>query len=157
MGLSIYNEEVKKWGQAHTQGAWVFVQFLLENQLEGQEILTIQFDEEKKTFHLTLNKYYIIIIFRDMLLCYGQDIVSRILTPIHIWRCTGNSNEAREFFNKYSSVNDYFLKIRKVILETEVPRRLELNHNLKIDSNCNVTLEEYPLTPEGIINSFIHR
>jgi dipeptidyl-peptidase-3 len=56
IGLSLYNDEVKKWGQAHTQGAWVFVQYLLENQISGQEILTVQFEEEQKQFHINLNK-----------------------------------------------------------------------------------------------------
>lgn len=57
IGLPLYNEEVKRWGQAHTQGAWVFVQFLLQNQLEGQEILIVTLEEDKKTFHINLNKY----------------------------------------------------------------------------------------------------
>jgi len=56
LGLSLYNEEVKRWGQAHTQGAWVFVQFLLENQVEGQEILTVTMNEEKNDFTINLNK-----------------------------------------------------------------------------------------------------
>ena len=56
IGLTMYNDEIKKWGQAHTQGAWVFTQYLLENQIQGQEILTIQLEEEKKTFHINLNK-----------------------------------------------------------------------------------------------------
>jgi hypothetical protein len=56
LGLPLYNDEVKRWGQAHTQGAWVFVQFLLEHQMQGQEILTLNFDEEKRQFSINLNK-----------------------------------------------------------------------------------------------------
>lgn len=149
MGLPLYNDELKKWGQAHTQGAWVFVQFLLENQMEGQEIVTLNYEEDKKNFAITLN--------RDMLLCYGQDIVSRILTPLHIWKCTGDDAPAREFFDKYSSVNDYFLKIRKIVVENQIPRRLELYHNLKLENNEVVNIETYPETIEGIIESFVDR
>ena len=56
LGLDLYNTEVKRWGQAHTQGAWIFVQFLLETQMEGQEILTIILDETKNDFTINLNK-----------------------------------------------------------------------------------------------------
>jgi dipeptidyl-peptidase-3 len=56
LGLNLYNEENKRWGQAHTQGAWIFLRFLLENQIEGQEILNIKLEEEKKLFHINLNK-----------------------------------------------------------------------------------------------------
>jgi dipeptidyl-peptidase III len=56
LGLNLYNTEVKRWGQAHTQGAWIFVQFLLDNQMEGQEILTVTMNEEKNDFSINLNK-----------------------------------------------------------------------------------------------------
>lgn len=56
IGLSLYNAENKKWGQAHTQGAFAFTMFILENQTKGKEILIVAVDEEKKTFEIKLNK-----------------------------------------------------------------------------------------------------
>jgi hypothetical protein len=56
LGLDLYNDDVKRWGQAHTQGAWIFTRFLLENQIEGQEILNIKLEEDKKQFHISLNR-----------------------------------------------------------------------------------------------------
>ena len=35
IGLQLYNETTKKWGQAHTQGTWVLVQFLIKFQTVG--------------------------------------------------------------------------------------------------------------------------
>jgi len=32
IGLPLYNPETKKWGQAHTQGAWVITQWIYKNQ-----------------------------------------------------------------------------------------------------------------------------
>jgi len=32
LGLQLFNAETKKWGQAHTQGAYVFTQYLYQNQ-----------------------------------------------------------------------------------------------------------------------------
>lgn len=30
LGLQLFNAETKKWGQAHTQGAYVFAQYLYQ-------------------------------------------------------------------------------------------------------------------------------
>ena len=32
LGLTLYNQETKKWGQAHTQGAFVFAMWIYKNQ-----------------------------------------------------------------------------------------------------------------------------
>ena len=33
LGLTLYNPEAKKWGQAHTQGAFVITMWLFKNQV----------------------------------------------------------------------------------------------------------------------------
>ncbi len=92
-----------------------------------------------------------------MILCFGQEIVSRMLMMLHIWKCIGDVDSTRNFFEKYSQIDEKFLKARKIIKGNEVPKRLQLFHNLEIDSDQNVTITEYPETMEGIINSFIDR
>lgn len=92
-----------------------------------------------------------------MIICYGQDLVSRILTPIHIWKCTGDAEEAKKFYDKYSTVNDYFLKIHKIICDINIPRRMELFHNLEMGTDGNVSIKQYPESMEGIINSYVDR
>lgn len=92
-----------------------------------------------------------------MIIYYGQEIVSRILTPLQIWKCTANSIDAKAFVHKYSDVNEHFLMIKKIIDDFKIPRRLELNHNIFIDEHTNVLVEEYPETMEGIIKSFVNR
>jgi len=44
IGLPLYNAESKKWGQAHTQGAFVFMQWILKNQ--KSKILEIEIVSE---------------------------------------------------------------------------------------------------------------
>jgi dipeptidyl-peptidase-3 len=92
-----------------------------------------------------------------MILCYGQDLITRILTPIHIWRCTGDFEQAKAFTEKYSAVNDHFLKIRKIIIDVNIPRRLELYHNLEIGTDSNINIKQYSDSLEGIINSYVDR
>jgi hypothetical protein len=49
-----YNEEENKW--TSLRGEYVFLKFLIENQLENQEILSLNFEDEKKEFSIILNK-----------------------------------------------------------------------------------------------------
>jgi dipeptidyl-peptidase-3 len=79
------------------------------------------------------------------------------MTHIHIWKCTGDVEEAKKFSNKYSMVNENFLKIRKIISDNSPPIRLQLYFNLEIDNNQEVTIKQYPESLEGIINSFVDR
>ena len=92
-----------------------------------------------------------------MILCYGQDLISRILTPIHIWKCSGDAEQAKLFTEKYSHVNEFFLKIRKLICDINIPRRLELFHNLELTTDGNICIKQYPDSLEGIINSYVER
>jgi dipeptidyl-peptidase-3 len=156
LSLSLYDEDTKKWGPCKNLPAWVFINFLLENQLENQEILIIHYEEEKKELKINLNKY-ICFNLRDMLMCYGLDIVTKMLRPLHIWKCLGNATEAKHFWDTYTAVNEKFIKIRKIVKENDIPRRLELYYNLELDQEGNVNIIEYPETMEGVIKSFVDR
>ena len=93
-----------------------------------------------------------------MILCYGHEILTRILIPLQIWMSTGNIEEAGNFYEKYSSVSDKFLKIKNLINDNFIPRRLQFFDNLELDeTNMNVEIKEYPETIEGIIQSFVDR
>ncbi len=92
-----------------------------------------------------------------MILCYGQEIVTKILTNIHVWKCTGDFKSAKEFSDKHSQVSDFFLKIRQIIIDSAIPRRLELYHNIEMDENNQIKIKTYSESLEGIINSFVDR
>jgi len=57
LGLELYNEELKSWGNTSAQGAWIFVNYLRENQIENQKILEINYTEESKSLEIILDKY----------------------------------------------------------------------------------------------------
>ena len=149
LGLHLFNKDNKKWGQAHTQGAWVFTHFILENQPQGEEIIKIVLDEENKTFTINVNK--------ENIIKHGKALVEKILTHLHIYKATGDFENAKIFYDKYSAVDEYYLKIREIVIANETPRRLELNHNLKMNDDKTISIVEYPETVEGIIQSFVDR
>ena len=93
-----------------------------------------------------------------MVLCYGNEMVTRIVIPLQIWMSTGNNQEAAVFFDKYSHVPETYLKTKKLFNENYNPRRLQLFDNLELDEQMqNVSVKEYPETIEGIIQSFVDR
>ena len=149
LGLPLYSKENKKWGQAHTQGAWVFTRFILENQPKGEEILKIELDEPNKTFMIKINK--------ENLMKHGKALVEKILTHLHIYKATGDYENAKKFYDKYSEVDDYYLKIREILLANETPRRIELYHNLKVNEDKTISIVEYPDTVLGVIESYVDR
>lgn len=150
IGLEYFNETNKSWGEAHTQGAWVFLSFVLENQIKGQEILAFTLEEEKKTFTININK--------EMILCYGHDLCEKLLINLNIWRCTGDSEVAKEFMNKHSEVDEFYIKIKKIVCDNLQPRTLDVYYNLFLNKeDTSVSLVEYPETMEGIIQSFVKR
>jgi hypothetical protein len=85
-------------------------------------------------------------------------MVTRMIIPIQIWMSTGNNEEAAMFFDKYSQVPEQYLKIKKLLNENFIPRRLQFFDNLELDDQTqNVYIKEYPETIEGIIQSFVDR
>lgn len=93
-----------------------------------------------------------------MILCYGHEMVKRILIPMQIWMSTGNNEEAALFFDKYSNVLEQYLKIKILFNENLIQRTLQLFDNLELDEQTqNVSVKEYPETIEGILQSFVDR
>ena len=115
-----------------------------------EEIFKLKISNDQKNFTLNINK--------DMLLCYGQQLISDILLKLHLWKCTGDVENARKFLSNYSEVKKEYLILRNIILENEHPHRIELNHNLMLNkTNNSVTITEYSERLEGIVESFVNR
>lgn len=146
-GLKFFNNNTNKWGQAHTQGSFVFSQFIIDNQKKEMPIITI--DLLDNDFKVTLSYQAI----KD----YGHDLVSKMLTMLNVWKSTANGESGRNFYNKYSSVNELFLKLREIVIEKSPKRMLTVNHNLKLNSNNEVEVIEYEESYKGIIKSYIDR
>ena len=52
------------------------------------------------------------------------------------------------------------LKLRKIVIDNKIPRRLELQPNILlnyVDSSCEIVYKDYEESFEGIIQSMIER
>lgn len=61
---------------------------------------------------------------------------------------------ASQFYSKYSEVDEFFLKVRELVISKKKPRRIELNNNLVRYNENVVEPQLYPESFEGIIKSF---
>lgn len=147
LGLKLYNPETGKWGQAHTQGNYVFGQFLLEKQ--KSPIVQVELNEEAKDFRIKVDK--------ELLYSEGREIITLFLSTLNAYKSAGASQVANEFYAKYSAVDDKFLKVREFVVAANIPRRIELNNNLRWFSQDEVHVQQYPECFEGIILSFADR
>ena len=93
-----------------------------------------------------------------ILLLSANLILSSIMPKLHIWKATGDVESASEFIEKYSQLDEKFLKIKHILDKTELPKTLYLFHNLVRDEeNDTIKYKEYPETLEGIIESNLDR
>lgn len=150
LGLKFFNDINNKWGQAHTQGAYVFTSFILNNQKKEKPILEIQINKEENDFVIVVNK--------ENLIEYGHDLVTEMLIKLNVWKATANDKAAREFYYEHSKVNEFMMKIRKIVIEKAPPRGLKINHNIEFnESQKEFYVKEYEDSCEGLITSYIER
>jgi len=147
LGLQLYNAETKKWGQAHTQGAYVFTQYIYQNQGDSKII----------SFEILENDDFRIHLDKELLFKEGQKHISDLLIILQTYKSSGATERAKAFYDKYSAVDEYFLKVRDIVINKKKPRRVELNNNLNRIDESQIEPVVYPETFEGIIQSYADR
>jgi len=72
LGLTLYNPAAKKWGQAHTQGAFVFAMWLYKNQ--KSKIVEFEIVGDNEDFLIHLNQ--------DNLVKEGKELIRQLLVVL---------------------------------------------------------------------------
>lgn len=147
LGLTLYNPEAKKWGQAHTQGAYVFAMWIYKNQKSKIVDFEILGDDEDFLIHLD----------EKLLVSEGKGLIERLLMVIQTYKSSGAADRGTAFYKEYSTVDDYFLRVRAIVLRKKKPRRVEVNNNLLRYSETAVEVQGYPESLEGVILSYADR
>ena len=75
-------------------------------------------EEGKDSFNLSIN--------RERLRTTGFKALSDFLHKLHVYKSIGDFDAAKKFFDHYSQVDEFFLKIRDIVINNKKPRRLEL-------------------------------
>ena len=165
IGLPLYNPATKTWGQAHTNGAFVFTSYMLENQDPENKCIDVVVKPVDKNAmtpqeaeRFKGDEMFEIVMNVDNIMDEGngRKLLRDLVMKVNTYKCIGDVEEGTKFYVHYSQVSEKFLKVRDIVLRNRQARRLVLNHNLKKEGDDIKTIH-YPHTIEGLIDSFRDR
>ena len=133
----IPKEEIKKEEEIKTQ----------KEDDKKEEVKNVKNEKISNKYEIELN------LDKDMILCYGQEFISKFINQFHIWKCIGDVKSATEFINKYSEVSEKDKNLKK----QHLPEKLYLYSNIIKEKDDSYRVKQYPDQLEGIIQSYIDR
>ncbi|CCL99112.1 uncharacterized protein FIBRA_01126 [Fibroporia radiculosa] len=146
--LEFYDPATKKHGQAHMQARLGITQFLIKSGIAHLE--------EVRGANGTLENLYIRVD-KQKVLTQGREIVGKLLVELQVRKSTADGPGARTYYTELTTpLLGWDGEIRDIVLKKKLPRKIFVQPNTFIE-NGEVVLKEYPLTPAGVIESFIER
>ncbi|KAH7930761.1 dipeptidyl-peptidase III [Leucogyrophana mollusca] len=146
--LEFYDPATGKHGQAHMQARLGITLHLIK---EGLVRL-----EEVRAADGTLENLYVRLD-RKKVLAEGQAVAGKLLLELQVRKSTADGPGAREFYTKLTTpLPGWEGEIRDLVLKKKLPRKIMLQPNTFV-TDGEVVLKEYPLTPAGVIESYIER
>ena len=67
---------------------------------------------------------------QENLMKEGKQLIREFLIILQTYKSSGAVERATKFYSKYSHVDEFFLKVRDLVISRKKPRRIELNNNL---------------------------
>ncbi|KAG1772666.1 peptidase family M49-domain-containing protein [Suillus occidentalis] len=146
--LEFYDPATKKHGQAHMQARLGITQHMIK---EG--LVTL---EEVRGADNSLENLYIRLD-RQKCLAHGQAVAGKLLIDLQVRKSTADGAGARDFYTQLTTpLPGWDGEIRDIVLKKKQPRKLMLQPNTFVVDG-QVEFKEYPLTPAGMIESYIER
>ena len=142
LSLLAYDPDKKMWMQAHSQARYVIYQVMKE---AGEGFVTIELTEN--------NTNFIIHIDRTKIHSVGIPALKNFLMKLNVYKSMADVDNATNMFEAYSDVNLYHLDIRKIYMEKRKPRTEYIQPSLTEE----LEYKSYPVTPEGMIQSFLDK
>jgi dipeptidyl-peptidase III len=87
----------------------------------------------------------------------GKELIRKFLIILQTYKSSGAVELATKFYAEYSQVDEFFLKVRELVIIKKKPRRIELNNNLVRYNEKQIEPATYPESFEGIIHSYSDR
>jgi len=94
---------------------------------------------------------------RSLVLSKGKEAVAKLLIELQVRKSTADATGSREFYNSLTKpIQGWEGEIRDIVLRKKLPRKIFVQPNTVLVDD-KVVLKEYPLTPSGVIQSFVER
>ncbi|KAJ7709910.1 aflatoxin-detoxifizyme [Mycena rosella] len=147
--ISFYDPATKKHGQAHMQARLGIMQHLLQSGIVSLEEVR---DKDGSLENLFVH------VDRARALSDGEAVMGKLLIELQVRKSTAAGDDARAYYTTLTTPLDVFTpELRNLVLKKKLARKIFVQPNLFIDANGDVQLKEYPLTPAGVIDSWIER
>ncbi|KAF2702775.1 peptidase family M49 [Pleomassaria siparia CBS 279.74] len=143
-GLSQWNSETNKWGQAHKRGQYAILRMLLE---DTHDLLELENTGNNLIVHLN----------RDRIVSDGVPALEHFLKTLQVYKSTADVKGGRPFFDRYSEMTDDFRKHRNVSMNIKPNRTQWIQPNLFLNNDGTIELKEYPATKEALVQSWAER
>ncbi|GAA6015297.1 hypothetical protein JCM10207_008940 [Rhodosporidiobolus poonsookiae] len=147
--LEFYDPKTEKHGQAHMQARMGLALRMIENGLA-----TVEFkrDADGKLVDAYAR------VDRQAVLERGSDVIGKLLVEIQVLKSTGDGPGATAFYKKLTSPPaNWVSELRPLVIAKKLPRKVFVQPNTVLSADGEVTLKEYPITVEGVIESFVER
>ncbi|KAJ7155971.1 aflatoxin-detoxifizyme [Mycena crocata] len=147
--LEFYDPTTRKHGQAHMQARLGIMQHLLRSGL-------VSLEEVRNKDGVLENLFARVD--RARVLSEGKAVMGKLLIELQVRKSTADGAGARQYYTHLTTPMDVFTpELRNLVLKKKLARKIFVQPNVDIDANGDVQLKEYPLTPAGVIESFIER
>jgi len=71
-------------------------------------------------FEITGENEFIIHLDEALLISEGKGLISDLLIVLQTYKSSGAFERGKKFYDEYSEVNDFFLKIREIVLRNKI-------------------------------------
>lgn len=147
-GLEFYDPVTGKHGQAHMQARLGIAQHLIKGGIARLE--------EVRGADGNLEDLFIRVD-REKVLSQGKEVVGTLLVDLQVRKSTADGAGARQFYTQLTTpLPGWDKDIRDIVLKKKVARKLFVQPNTLVQDG-EVVLKDYPLTPAGVIQSFVER
>ncbi|KAL9034090.1 MAG: hypothetical protein Q9180_005596 [Flavoplaca navasiana] len=144
-GLQNFNIDGGKWGQAHSRAHFAMLKCLLR---DGHGFMTIHCDSEADELKVSVD--------RSRIHTDGKKALRGMLLRLHMYRCTADIGNCRQYYEDLSKVHGQYLEWRRIVLAQKQPKWVFVQANTFLNGE-EVLLKEYDATPEGVIQSWFER
>jgi len=146
--LEYYDPATKKHGQAHMQARLGITQFLIKSGIARLE--------EVRGSNGVLENLYVRVD-KEKVLSQGREVAGKLLVELQVRKSTADGPGARAYYTELTTpLPGWEGEIRDLVLQKKLPRKIFVQPNTFIQDG-EVVLKEYPLTPAGVLESFIER
>ncbi|KAE8360330.1 dipeptidyl peptidase [Aspergillus caelatus] len=142
VALEFWDPKTQKWGQAHMQARYSILRTFLGAGDDFVKLFYTKEDLSDLEIHLD----------RSKILTHGRPAVEKYLQKLHIYKSTADFEAGKKLYDDVTSVDEWWgTKVREVVLQNKVPRKVFVQGNTILDGD-EVTLKEDTTLLIGVTN-----